>query len=176
MKSIYDYSYNEICLVPSPLKEKLLEEFDNLMYGIPLKIYSDSKKLGYMIMENELLEDENVSDYVFPGEKVIYYSNIHLVKAAKEFLCAVSGERFKKGNECLIFKPFLYLPNKNICYATNRIKAYYYYEDFFPRTLKEFDDFCYKIDHSYELNLEEYYNLSSNIGGGISIKKLSKKK
>ena len=169
---IYSLSFNDITESTLPNKKELLEEFkDNLKYVSDI-VYSDYKKLGDMIIETDGLEEENISEYVFSGEKVKYYFNPIFRKSKSNFTCPVNSHVYKKGELAFIFKPLMYLPNKKEFYTIKEIKASSYEEDFFPDNIKSFDDFYYKTEHSYTLGLEEYYNFSTNIGGSIKLVKL----
>lgn len=168
---IYELSYNEINEMPNNIKKELLEKFKTIMQSIPDEIYRSDKKLYEMIYEAELLEEEKISDYIFSGEKVIYYKNEIYRKSMSSFTSAVTGYNFPRGTSAFIWKPFMYLPEKKEVYTIKPIKVLETESDFFPTNIKGFDDFCYKVKNSYDLGLDEYYNFLMNTGG-IQIKKL----
>lgn len=169
---IYSLSYDDIVNSISPNKKDLLIEFRNNLKYINDEVYSDFKKLGDMILESEQLDTYQYSDYVFSGEKVIYYFNPKYRRSKKNFTCPVNGQVYTKGELAFIFKPFIYLPDKKEVYTIKEIKASSYEDDFFPDNINSFDDFYYKIENSYTLGLDKYYNFSTCIGGSIKLIKL----
>jgi len=175
-KMIYELSYNDILELPDDIRKPFFKKFLEFKAYIPDDIYSDSIPLKRMFWKIEELENNLYSDYIFNGDKVFYYPNITYTKVTKPFICSVSGARYNRSCQSLIFKPFFYLPAKKEAYVLEKgIRAHYHYEDFFPRTIKEFDIFYYNVINSYELGLEEYYNFFCNIKGELNIKKLKHK-
>lgn len=173
---VYDASYDDIMMLSDDIREPFLLKFIELTQQIPLEIYSKKKKVIEMIYEQEQLEESLISQYVFPGEKVHYYPNIRFRRSSKEFICAVSGVRFKKGKECIVFKPFFYLPTKRESYILDKpIKADCYFHDFFPKTLQDYDYFLSRLEHSYISGDEEYSNFYSNIKENTMLRKLKHK-
>lgn len=172
---VYDLSYNDICNLPEEYRDGLFQVFDSYLKVIPAQIYRPNRKLSDMLELSLLQEEDLVSDYVFSGEKVNYYPNIKRVISHIDYTCPVSGVKCIKGVETIIFKPFFFLPDRKASYVLEKaIRAHYYYEDFFPRSIKEYDDFVYKVEHAYELGLEDYYNFSCNLGRGLNLKKLNR--
>jgi len=89
-------------------------------------------------------------------------------------LCAVSGCVLKKGTYVINWKPFFWLSELNSSYVLSRtIRCNTYYEDYLPLDIKSFDDFYFKLEHSYELGLEEHYSFSVNCKG-FSLRKLNR--
>lgn len=166
-------SYNDIISL-NDNRAYYLKMFENMIKDIPDSIYKNYKPLFIMLNEMELLEEHCFSEYVFPREKVNFYPNLSIVKTKTDFICPVSFSKVFSGSECVKYKPFIYLPYKKETYVISKaIKASTYYEDFFPTDIKTFDDFVYKINNSYDLDLKEYYNFNS-IYGDILLRKLSK--
>lgn len=173
--SIYELSYNDILSLPKNIKDVYLNEFLNLVKDVPKSIYNASRKLGHMLELAELEKESLISDYVFPGREIIYYPNVRRVVSKCSYTCPVSGMICSKGTETVLYKPFIYIPKENLSYVLEKaIRAHYYHEDFFPRTIKEFDDFMYKIEHSYELNLETYYSFYTMVGD-LKLRKLKRR-
>lgn len=175
-KDIYEMCYYDIISLNDKEKLVYLSLFEELIKDIPDEIYSKYKSLYVMLEENENLENSKYSEYVFPGEKVNFYPNLSIVKTNNTFTCPVSSEIIYKNSECIKYRPFIYLPNKKEVYVLNKtIKASTYYEYFFPINIKSFDDFVYKVNNSYDLNLDEYYNFNSNYGD-ITLRRLKRRK
>jgi len=173
--NVYELSYNDIMSLPSNIKDFYLKEFNSLLVGVSDTIYKPNKKLGDMLELTELEKESLISDYVLPGREVIYYPNLRRVNSKCEYTCPVSSMICSKGTETVLFKPFLFIPKENISYVLEKsIRAHYYYEDFFPTNIKAFDEFMYKIEHSYELNLDDYYNFYTMVGN-LSLRKLKRR-
>lgn len=170
--NIYSLSYDDILNTRLPYRKYLLIEFKNNLKYVNDKVYSDYKTLGDMILESEQIDTYEYSDYVFSGEKVIYYFNPKYRRSKKNFTCPVNGQVYTKGELAFIFKPFIYLPDKKESYTIKEIKASSYEEDFFPNNINSFDEFYYKVENSYTLGLDKYYNFSTCIGGSIKLIKL----
>ena len=174
---IYDLSYNDIMKMPEEIRFPFLLRFNEILNDISKDIYSDRKSLMRMLYETEEQKELMISDYTFSGERVNYYPNIIFRKTARDYTCSVSGARHSRGSECLIFKPFFYLPRSRECYVLAKpIKANYYYDYFFPKTIKEYDYFSNRVERSYELGDDEYYNFFCNIGGNLTLRRLNRKK
>lgn len=173
-KDIYEMSYNDIISL-NEKKDKYLELFEEIIKDIPQELYSNYKPIFIMLEEMDILEANHYSEYVFPEDKVNFYPNLKIVKTKNAFTCPISSSIINKGSECITYKPFLFLPNKKEAYVLKKaIKASTYYENFFPTNIKEFDEFAYKVNNSYTLNNEEYYNFNCNYGD-ITLRKLKRR-
>lgn len=117
------------------------------------------------------------SQYLFPGHLVIVYPTIKIIKSRKTHLCSFSGARISPGSEHLFYKLFIEdLTDSSVYYLENTLRAEIGYEDNFPTTIQQLDDFAYKLSHAYELDLDEYYNIVTNIGTDtLKLKKLHRK-
>ncbi len=103
------------------------------------------------------------SSYCFPGHVVIVHPNIRVKKSLKEHICSFSGAKIRKGSEYLSYQLFIEDLTDNCIYTLAKaIPAEIGYEDYFPQNIHQLDDFIYKVKHSYELGLEDYYNFATN--------------
>ena len=147
----------------------------NKLTGELLIKYNDTLQSLYEEFNNISLMYE--SDYCFPGHIVILYPNIRVRKALKEHLCSFSGAKIYKGEEYISYQLFIEDLTEHALYTLARpIAAEIGYEEYFPKSIKELDDFIYKIQHAYELNLDDYYNFATNIrSDNLGIKLIKKK-
>lgn len=166
---IYNLSYRDILLLPYELKDKVINRFIKFLNDIPKCIYRNDKTLNEMLLEKEFLIQSKISHYVFSGSIVDYYPNIKFKKVLKPFTCPISGEFMSVGSEEVIWNPLFCLPESGDLYSLEKaIRVnyyYYYYSDFFPTDVLSLDDFFFKVENSYELNLDDYYNFFCNTGG-----------
>ena len=142
---MYDNEYDKLC--------SLYPDVD-LPYG---------KSIGelYFIVENQSLENE--STYLFPGDKVYFYPVVEVLKARKMHTCYVSGALIYPGSEYMRYKAFLYNKSKHKSYVTPSIDLEVGTDFVCPLTLEDFEEFCSRLDHSYELNLETEYNILTSL-------------
>ena len=148
------------------VREKYLRlyvrEFKVLMDSYP----ECSFEYGLSICDNyHMIEetDESISEYLFPGDSVRYYPIYKEVVAAKEHTCMISGAKIMPGDEYAIFKVFLYNKTKHISCVSPVITLERGSGFSFPSSLQEFELFCYQVEHSYEMGLEEEYNIASSL-------------
>lgn len=82
----------------------------------------------------------------------------------------LTGAPIKKGSYYLSYKAFLY--GEKEVYVTSPITMEIGTNFDIPRNLHEFEILCERIDHSYETNREEEYNIETS---GFKIRKLPHK-
>lgn len=169
---IYTLPYNSILAIKdSNLREILLkryaEEQAHLFQAYPgFEDYFDyEESLEYNYYNIEQSASSLISEYLFSGDKVIYFPITESFKASKKHICAISGNVINPGSYYEQFKAILYNCSQNKSYVSKKIR-YITGEDFkIPTDLHEFEELCYYLDHAYELSLEYYYNITSNIRG-----------
>lgn len=156
---------------------KLFELYEqNKLTGDILRNYDDTLQSLCEEFNNISLMYE--SDYCFPGHIVMLYPNIRVRRALKEHLCSFSGAKIYKGEEYISYKLFIEDLTEHALYTlAGPIAAEIGYEEYFPKNIKELDDFIYKISHAYELNLDDYYNFATNIkSDNLGIKLIKKER
>lgn len=157
---IYTLPYNSILAIEdNNLREMLLkrysEEQERLFKTYPgFEDYFDyNQSLEYNYYNIEQYASSQISDYLFPGDKVIYFPITESFRASKKHICAISGNVIKPKNYYEQFKAILYNFSQNKSYVSKKIR-YITGEDFkIPTELHEFEELCY------------YYNIACNIRG-----------
>lgn len=125
--------------------------------------YNDN--LMSLTMEASEIEDRAYSEYSFEGCSIILYPSIETIKARKIHLCAFSGAKIQVGQEYSVYRLFVDNLTENQRYClSDPIRMEVGYEGKVPFTVSELDDFDFKLAHSYDLDLEEHYNISVNYG------------
>ena len=119
------------------------------------------KELSERLFSDQSLENE--STYLFPGDKVYFYPVVEVLKARKMHTCYVSGALIYPGSEYMRYKAFLYNKSRNKSYVTPSIDLDVGTNFVCPLTLEDFEEFCSKLDHSYELDLEVEYNILTSL-------------
>lgn len=171
---IYEMTYNGILQMPEEERQLYLPQFEKMLSQVHDSIYSPNRTLIEMLMWSNLVEDENTSNYIFSGERLIYYPNIKFRTVFKPFLCPVSSQTVSRGEEGLVWDPLFWLPDKKSVYVLSKaIRAHYCYADFFPSDVTSLDDFWFRVNNAYELGLDDYYNFSCNVGS-LSLKMLNR--
>jgi len=71
---IYSLSYNQILFYSEPERSHLLKAFNEMVSKVDENVFSYDKTLGDMLLEDSFIfeNDNDISDYVFPGKRVIY--------------------------------------------------------------------------------------------------------
>lgn len=173
IKTIY-WFYSEVVKLNTGFAKSfgLLDEYLDILNGDLSGYYPESiMSLARMIEEEEY---KNTSNYFKEGHVLRIWPSIKVVKARKYHLCTFSGAIISPGSEHLVYKLFIkdYTDKSKYCLA-KPLRAEIGYEDKFPTTLMELDDFEYKLSHAYELGLEDFYNISTNLKTDhLPIKKL----
>lgn len=180
-KLAFTLTYNQILGIENPnLRDILIKMYEaeasKILASYPgLEDYFDySKSIEYNYENLEMLYNESISEYLFPKDKVLYYPIVEEFKAKVEHTCAVSGAIITPGSYYEQFKAFLYNTTKNESYVSKKIR-YEWGSDFkVPTTLHEFENFYWSLEHAYELNLDESYNIQANIRG-MSLQRLKRR-
>ena len=160
------------------VRERLIKAYDK-EYSKLQKMYPSIEfKFGLSISSLYYsLEEENdfVSTYLFPGDVVYFYPKIEVLTAKISHTCSLSGAVIMPGSEYIVYKAFLYNKSKNESFITPTIVLEIGDAYPLPTTLEEFESFCYRVDHSYEMDLEDEYNLESSLKYPL-VRKLNKYK
>jgi len=179
---LFTLPYKDILKITnSNLREILMkryeEEENKILKSFPgLEDYFDYfKSLEYNYYNLERLYNENISEYLFPNDRVLYYPIVKEYKAQKNHICAISGAIITPGSYYEQFKAFLYDTNTNTSYVSKKIRYQIGADFIVPTSLHEFENFYYFLEHSYELNREDDYNIVTNIRG-MSLKRLNRKR
>lgn len=178
---LFSLSFNEIlCIEDFKLRKTLIIEYKkekaNLLNCYPdlIGYFDTSKSLEYNYHLLEELQSSSTSKYLFPGDKVLYYSIVEEFKARKEYMCGITGAIINVGSSYNQFKAFLYNKSQKVSYISNKIR--YEIGSFdAPDSLHEFENFYYRVSNSYDLNLEEEYNIQTNIKG-LHLRRLNNQK
>lgn len=138
-------------------------------------LYEQGKLTGDMLINyditlQQLYEEVNEiyamyeSNYLFPGHHVIVYPNISVRSALKEHICSFSGAKIHKGSEYISYQLFIEdLTDNSIYTLAKALPLEIGYEEYLPTNIQQLDDFVYKLQHSYDLDLDDYYNFVTNI-------------
>lgn len=157
--------------------KKIFELYEKKqLTGDMLENYDITLRKLYEIFNDIYLKYE--STYLFPEHIILVYPNIKVKKALKEHLCSFSGARIYKGEEYISYQLFIEDLTDNSVYTLNKaISTEIGYEDYLPKDIQQLDDFVYKLNHSYELDLDDYYNFATNIkADNLGIKLIKRKK
>lgn len=131
-------------------------------FEIPIRIKNIIKNEQFLSEKNfyERLESliyAHTSFYLFPNNLCYFYPKTLEHKASKELTCHLSGAIIKPGEEYYCYRPLLEnLETKKVYTITNTVISSLGYQDLFPQTLFEFEDWCQKLN-------ENYYNKNSKI-------------
>lgn len=167
------------------LSKKYFKDVDKYLQAIDL--YDKNKLTGKdlegldsKVEELQYLQDEiefnHKSKYLLNGDLIIVYPIIKELICNKECLCELSGLPIHKGNMYYNCKLFIEDITNHSIYCTNNIKVSEDYIDYFPTNITDIDEFFYKVDNSYNVDDEVYYNISSNLKHGHFGLKLIKNK
>lgn len=164
-KSIIELNNNRLFKRNYPeIKEyvKLLKLYEEgNLTGDKLIEYQDSVMSLYEQLDSMISEHQ--STYYFEGHLLMIYPILKVKKASKPHLCCFSGARIGKGQEYIYYKLFIEDLTDSKIYTTKPISAEIGYEEYLPTTVLGLDDFLYRLSHSYEMDFEDYYNISTNI-------------
>lgn len=120
-------------------------------------------------------EDTFVSTYLFPGDIVYFYPKVEVLVAKTPHTCNISGAIIMPGDEYIVYKAFIYNKSKHESFITPNIVLEVGSAYSLPTTLEEFEDFCFRVNHSYEMDLESEYNLETSLKYPL-VRKLNKRK
>ncbi len=151
---------------------KSMYELFPLTYEEILAI-SDSEMREYYLSLYDEKYKINRSNYLFYRDYLTYYPMLVVKKAKKKYTDAIGGGVIFPSSEYQFFKAFLYNHTRNCSYVSNIIRAEINSNYSFPTTLEQFENFCYRLDHAYELGLEEEYSIMSTYG--FRLRKLNKR-
>lgn len=129
-------------------------------------------------IEETISEDESL--VLFPKSIVKVYPGKKAVRKAKgEYTCDFSGAPIHKGSDYVIFRPMIKDITKGETYVLKRtIRAEVGYESDLPKNIAELEEFMTKIIN-YENQVydeDKYNNLFTHTGGGLTFKKLNRRK
>ena len=172
------YSYFELSSIEDErVREGFIKAY-NKEYNELQKMHSSIKfPFGVSILEiYHLLEEDTscISTYLFPGDTVYFYPKTEILTAKIPHTCCISGAIIMPGSEYMIYKAFIYNKSKHESFITPNIILEIGCAYHLPSTLEEFEDFTFRIDHSYEMELENEYNLESSLKYPL-IRKLNKR-
>lgn len=143
---------NEITL-PKRLINKILDK----------KFYSELNLYKYI----EELILEYTSNFLFPNHYIAFYPQVKEFKASKDTICNLSGAVIKKGEIYYCYHPLIEDLDDNKIYTISKnIKASLGYQDKFPMTLAEYEEWYYKLKNAYYNESDEidFYLLSIECG------------
>ena len=205
-ESMYDYDIQTILNIEDNCtKNYILNEFKKMVYSffedkLFKRIYPDIKHyknifdlyendqlkgedlLGYSASINLLSEeyqqiyDEHYSTYYFEGHLLIIYPSVKVLKANKIHLCSFTGARIYKGSYYNRYKLFIEDMTDGALYVTDDFMSEIGADVIFPTTVRELDDFLYKLSICYENDLDEYYEIACNMKSDTLGIKLVKRK
>lgn len=151
--------------------QEFLESIDrNTIYQ---GILNDLK--GASIQEIQNAIDCHTSE---KGEAAQLYGGLSHHITQKEIQCELSMEPIYAGSTYCIYRPFLLFASGRKFVLKRSIKAAYYYHDFFPTNIKEFEELSYKLSYPFssialqDPNGIDYYAVSSVVGEGLALKEL----
>lgn len=127
-------------------------------------------------MSNDLSYDHE-SEFLFPGHLLVVYPSVVNTKANRMHLCIFSGARISPGSVHCVYRLFIDdVTTKNRYALKYPLHAEIGCESLFPHTVKELDDFSYRLEHAYDMDFTDYYNIACNIGSdGLPLVKLKRK-
>lgn len=129
-------------------------------------------------IEETISEDESL--VLFPKSIVKVYPGIKVVKHAKgKYTCAFSGAKIAIGKTYLCYRPMVRnIKNGDVYVLKGTIRAEVGYESDLPKNIAELEEFMTKIINYENQVYDEtkYNNLFKNTGGGLTFKKLNRRK
>lgn len=111
--------------------------------------------------------EEYKSYYLFPNNYIAFYPIVKERIAYKEYLCHLSDAPIKLGENFYTYHPFIKNLSTKKAYTTrNDICASLGYQDLFPRTIQQYEEWYSQIkDSYYQQNSDiDFYRLSVNCG------------
>ncbi len=175
-ENFWSYALRELVIRDYPDKKEILthykEMIDILLKDYPTyeEIISSGKSLDEINYNLDVALTENISNYLLPGKELIYCPLVEEKKSSRPRSCMITGAPINKGSHYLSYKAFLY-GDKEV-YVTSPITMEIGADFDIPSNLHEFEILCERIDHSYETDREEEYNLETT---GFKIRKLPHK-
>lgn len=143
---------NEITL-PKRLINKILDK----------QFYSELNLCKYI----EELVLEHTSNFLFPNHYIAFYPQVEEFKASKDTICNLSGAVIRKGETYYCYHPLIEDLSDNKVYTiSKKVKASLGYQDNFPMTLAEYEEWYYKLKNAYYNESDEidFYLLSVECG------------
>lgn len=191
-EEIYQNSYLELLMSNVSDKDQKILEFKNYLeqilrnplirrthyldeYNELLKMINSQNLNAYLLercsksimeLEEKFCEINHnfESTYLFPGHIVLMWSSIKELKALKMHICNFSGALIYPGSYYLSYRLFLENLTTKTAYCLRKpIELEAGYESILPETLAQLDSFAYNLEHAYELGLDEYYTLATNL-------------
>ncbi len=175
-ENYWSYALQELVIRDYPYKKEIITHYkeiiDTLLKNYPHyeEIITSGKSLDEINYNLDIALTENISNYLLPGKELIYCPQVEEKKSARPRSCMLTGAPIKKGSYYLSYKAFLY--GEKEVYVTSPITMEIGTNFDIPRNLHEFEILCERIDHSYESNREEEYNIETS---GFKIRKLPHK-
>ena len=124
--------------------------------------------------------NEYTSEFLFPGHYIAFYPQVMERKASSNITCQLSGAPIRKGKSYYCYWPFLEDLNNGRVYTTSKkIKTSPGYQDYFPATLAEYEDWYYRLKNAYYIDSDviDFYNLSVECGEtALDLVELKKKR
>lgn len=178
-KSIDEYSLNEINQIKdSELKLILLKEFYSLLlecknknmltrYAYQKAKYPPNMPLGEFINQiNCSISLDYNSDFLFPGNLVMLYPYFDHHVAKKQLKAHLGSDYISPKEEYCRYRPLIVniTNGKRYTLVTSLISEPIY-QDLFPTTFRQFENWCYNLEHAYYYNNSEidFYELSTKL-------------
>lgn len=169
---VFTLTYNNLLDIEQELLRTIClkryeEEKENIINMFPSleDYFDDYRSLEYNYYNLEQIYNESISGHLFPGDQVRYYPIVEEFKAKVKHTCAISGAIINPGSYYEQFKAILNNVSQHKSFVSTKIR-YERGSDFrVPASLHEFEDFCYRLERSYDFGLAEEYNIFCNIGG-----------
>lgn len=123
---------------------------------------------------------EYTSQFLFPHHYVAFYPQVSERNASSRMTCQLSGAPIRRGESYYCYWPFIEDLNSGKVYTTSKkIKSSLGYQDYFPSTLAEYEDWYYKLKNAYYMDSDviDFYSLSVECGDtALDLVELKKKK
>lgn len=150
---------------------------DNFLRKITEKYPNRSLEELEMIITEEIWE--HTSNFYFPGNLCEFMPQIREHKTKTARTCQISGGVIYPGSYYLAYRPFILNRTINKKYVLrNSIITETGYYDFFPQTLKEFEELVSNLGNPYEIETNgiNYYQLSKSLGEYLPLQELGKRR
>lgn len=135
-----------------------------------------NKMMGRSIFNiyNEITKEKSnmLSHYFFPGDLVIMHPGLKERIAKKTYTCSFSGARISPGSLYINYRPLIEnLTSKNVYVLKKTINVEVGYEYNLPTTIDKLEQIALNMTV-----VEEYSELSQQMGGSIQLQKLKRRK